>query len=219
MWFIVFGLGVVVARGLFPRVLCMGSPQTRELLSWSFSVARGQLQRNELDESWEVSGFSTPTGSMRLLTILFIYHIAVVVFYGHSHVRWYFEIVWCRIQLTNTLRSFWLTLLTMQSGMTQESIGSATLSTSAGSSVVSLLLGRNIGDCVERGISTTSNVLLAGQTGRETTPFLFVVTVEFGYFAYCVFIFLGIPLEETPFGVWNFGDWNILNHVLLWNST
>lgn len=78
MWSIVFVLDVVVGRGLFPRVLCMGSPQTRVLLNWSFSAARGQLQRNELVVSWVVSGFWIHTGWTRFVAYSFIYHFAVV---------------------------------------------------------------------------------------------------------------------------------------------
>ncbi|KAE8708314.1 hypothetical protein F3Y22_tig00110347pilonHSYRG00084 [Hibiscus syriacus] len=46
MWFTVYVLGGVVARDLFPRVLCM---------------------RSVLVENWEVSGWLTRTGSMRIL--------------------------------------------------------------------------------------------------------------------------------------------------------
>ena len=78
MWSIVFVLDVVVGRGLFPRVLCTGSPQTRVLLNWNFSAARGQLQRNELVVIWVVSGFWIHTGWMRFVAYSFIYHVAVV---------------------------------------------------------------------------------------------------------------------------------------------
>lgn len=71
-------------------------------------------------------------------------------------------------------------LLIMQSEMTQESTGYAILSTSTESFAVSLLLGRNAGDCVERDTATTSNDLLAEQTGRETTLSHFAATVDSG---------------------------------------
>lgn len=90
-----------------------------------------------------------------------------------------------RIQLTSTMRLFWLMLLIMPSEMTQESTGSAIPSTSTGSLEVLLLLGKNTGDCVERDTATTSNVLHAGQTGRETTPFLFAATVNLSYYGLC----------------------------------
>ncbi|KAJ6704093.1 RIBOSOMAL PROTEIN L15 [Salix viminalis] len=48
MLFIVYVLGEVVGRGLFPRVSYMVSPQTRVLLSSSFNVASGLWQRSVL---------------------------------------------------------------------------------------------------------------------------------------------------------------------------
>lgn len=65
MWSIVSASNVVGVRGLFPRVLCTVNLQTRELLSWSFSEARGLLLRSVLVESWVVWGLLTHTGSMR----------------------------------------------------------------------------------------------------------------------------------------------------------
>jgi len=70
-------------------------------------------------------------------------------------------------------------LPTMPSAMTQESTGSAILSTSTGSSVALPLLGRNTGVYVAGDTCTTKLDPLAGQTGRETTPSPFVVTDEF----------------------------------------
>jgi hypothetical protein len=69
-------------------------------------------------------------------------------------------------------------LPTMPSAMTQESTGSAILSTSTGSSVALPLLGRNTGVYVAGDTCTTKLDPLAGQTGRETTPSPFVVTDE-----------------------------------------
>ena len=69
-------------------------------------------------------------------------------------------------------------LPTMQSGMTQESTGSAILCTSIGSSVALPLPGRNTGVYVAGDTCTTKLDLLGGQTGRETTPSPYVDTVE-----------------------------------------
>jgi hypothetical protein len=80
--------------------------------------------------------------------------------------------------------------------MTQESIGSASQSTSTESSVVSHLLERNSGDCVERDTLTTSNVLLAGQIGRGTIPSPFVVIVDFGNIASCFCIIFWILISR-----------------------
>jgi hypothetical protein len=68
MLFIVYVLGEVVGRGLFPRVSYMVSPQTRVLLNSSFNVARGLWQRSVLAGNWGASGFSIHTGLMRLVS-------------------------------------------------------------------------------------------------------------------------------------------------------
>jgi hypothetical protein len=66
MLFIVYVLGEVVGRGLFPRVSYMVSPQTRVLLNSSFNVARGLWQRSVLAGNWGASGFLIHTGLTRL---------------------------------------------------------------------------------------------------------------------------------------------------------
>lgn len=63
-------------------------------------------------------------------------------------------------------------LLTMLSGTTQESTGSASLSTSTGSFGDWLLLERNTGVYEEKDICTTRHALQEGQPGRGTTHFL-----------------------------------------------
>jgi hypothetical protein len=103
-----------------------------------------------------------------------------------------------RIQLTSTTRLFLLMLLTMQSEMTQESTGSASQSTSTESSVVSHLLERNSGDCVERDTLTTSNVLLAGQTGRGTIPSRGGPTLMSGGTLACEILYISPNLEICP---------------------
>ena len=87
-----------------------------------------------------------------------------------------FRVCLCRIQHTNTLRSYWLILPTMPFAMTQESTGSATQYTSTGNSADSPLLARNTGVFVARDTCTTRLDLQEGQTGRETTLSLFDAT-------------------------------------------
>jgi len=60
----------------------------------------------------------------------------------------------------------------------QESIGFATLCTSTGSFVDSLLLERSTEAFVERGTRITRHDLPEGPLGRGTTPSLCVVTVD-----------------------------------------
>jgi len=85
--------------------------------------------------------------------------------------------------------------------MTQESTGSAIQSTSTESSVVSHLLVRNTGDCVERDTLTTSNVLLAGQPGRGTIPSPFVATVDFDDLAscFCIIFWIFVSREHISY--------------------
>lgn len=178
MWFTVCVWGVVVGRGQFPRVSCMGNPQTRVLPNWNSSAARGLLQRSVPVVSWEVSGFSTHTGSTRsthLAACLFPFFCAYELF--SCTVLLTFAIRY-RIQLTSTLRWFSLMLPTMLFAMTQESTGSASLFTSTGSFVDSLLPARSTGVCVERDTLTTRHGLPAGLPGRETTPSPFAATVD-----------------------------------------
>lgn len=70
--------------------------------------------------------------------------------------------------------------LTMPSAMTPELIGFASLFTSTVSSVGLHLLERSTGVSVEKDTCTTRHALPAGQLGKETTPYLFVVIVDFG---------------------------------------
>ena len=77
---------------------------------------------------------------------------------------------YCRILLTNTLRSSLLMPHTMPSAMTQGSTGSARVSTSTVSFVVLPRLGRSSGDSEERVICTTRTGHLAGRPGRGTRP-------------------------------------------------
>jgi len=101
----------VVERGQFPRVLFMVSPPTRELLNSSFKGARDLLLRNVLGGNLVVSGFSIPTGSMRFVSV---YELVEVQLGCDILSGLYNHIVLCyRILPSNTLRSFWLMLLTV----------------------------------------------------------------------------------------------------------
>ena len=103
-------------------------------------------------------------------------------------------------------------LPTMQSGMTQESTGFATLCTSIGSSAALPLPGRNTGVYVAGDTCTTKLDLLGGQTGRETTPSPFVDTVEPGDVAVLccqLFDFLDIVVIELKIlDIGNLGTWS-----------
>jgi len=73
--------------------------------------------------------------------------------------------------------------------MIQESTGSVTQSISTGNFVALLLLGKVTGVYVAEDISTTKIAHHAGQPGRETTHFLFVVTADFITVMVSCFIF------------------------------
>lgn len=65
--------------------------------------------------------------------------------------------------------------------MIQGSTDSATQFTNTGNCVISLLLVNTIGVWWAKGIATTKHAHPAWRIRRETTPFLFVVTVEAVY--------------------------------------
>lgn len=177
MWFTVFVLGGVAERGQFPKVLFMGSPQTRELPNWNFSEARGQLPRSELDGSWVDLGSSILTGWMRFVIVLLLLKIEIWLWI----MCWFSKnLLLCfRTLLINTLRWFWWMWLMLLLEMIPESIGSPIQCTSTESCVGSPLLGKATGVYVAEDICTTKHVHLAGQPGRETTPCLSAVTANF----------------------------------------
>ena len=214
MWFTEFVCEGVAARDLFPKVLFMGSPRIRVLLNWSFSGARGQSLRSELDGSWVASGSSILTGWMRFVTC---YHIIFEnetwLYISLVHLT---QLLCYRTRHTNILRSFWWMLPTALSEMIQGSIGSATQFTNTGSCVASLLLGKPTGVYGAEDICTTKHVLPAGQPGRETTLFPFVVIVDFT----CYFMLLHLmntiwSALYVMFWLWILMSFERLYHLFL----
>lgn len=80
MWSTVCVLGVVGGRGLFPRVLCMVSQNTRVLLSSSSRGTSGLLLRRELAASLVAFVCLTHIGSMRLVSCGCSYIIKTISF-------------------------------------------------------------------------------------------------------------------------------------------